>query len=66
MTEENTNNFISDDIKIFFREIGNLNKNSLSGFKESYEETDISPLLNCKYFDITSLNKQKLRIRPYQ
>ena len=63
ITNNDTNNHaISNDLKIFFNEINNLNLNHSDS---NDEETDISPLLNCKYIDITSLNQQKVNEKSF-
>ena len=58
--EQYTNHFISEDLKIFFKEINDFNKTSATGFSDNEDEPDITPLLNCNYVDITSLNKHKV------
>ena len=61
MTKHDSNHILSEDLKLFFKEMNNLgNQNN---FRE--DNIDFSSLLNCKYIDIEGLNIKKVNGKTF-
>ena len=59
---DESNHIPSEDIKLFFREMNNLNNHKTT---LSDDDSDFSSLLNCKYVDVKALNLQKLNGKTF-
>ena len=55
----------SDDIKTFFKELNDFNNNRTHESQIDDDNLDISPLINCQYVDIKTLNQQKVNNKTF-
>ena len=44
----------SEDMKMFFKGLNNLNKQQNDKYSNDPDNVDISPIVNCKYYDLNT------------
>ena len=50
----------SEDMKMFFKGLNNLNKQQNDKYSNDPDNVDISPIVNCKYYDLNTFENHKI------